>query len=867
MKSLEMREKFFAFFQRNGHEKVTSSSLIPADDPTLLFANAGMNQFKDLFLGKEKRSYKRAVTIQKCVRAGGKHNDLDNVGLTKRHLTFFEMMGNFSFGDYFKKDAIRFAWEFLTKEVGIPADRLVVTVFRDDDEAYDIWHKEIGVPTGRIFRCGEKDNFWAMGDTGPCGPCSEILYDRNPEDTKPVTDPNADDVRFLEIWNNVFMQFNRQKDGATYKLVPLTQTGIDTGMGLERLALVLQDKDSVYETDLFMPVIKKIEELTGLVYESQPDDKKAAFRVLADHIRSSCLIIADGGTPSNEGRGYVLRKIIRRAALFEQKISEKPIFHLLADAFIDFMGEIYPELRTHRKLIVTLLKNEVNKFTDNLRRGQLILEKYLAAQQKTKKLTGEQAFKLYDTYGFPYEVTELAARERGYAIDKTSFDLLMEKQRAQSGQKTQEAHITVELPATVKTEFVGYASLQSKASILALIKDNALVDSVKENDECWLVPDKTPFYAESGGQVADEGTIAFGDEIVPILDLQKIGHAVALKIHAPVTIKKGQNVNQQVDECRQATMKNHTATHLLQTALLQVCGATIKQTGSLVTHDYLRFDFNYTEQLDLGMIKDIEDFVNEKIWHDVPVTITTTTLEKAKAKGVIAHFGEKYNPECVCMVEVGDVSKELCGGTHVTSTGEIGLFKIMDVSAVSAGTRRITAVTGPKALELFQSCFITIKGMSQEFKVPLDMVYETVEQQVEQIKEAYKQLKTLKKQLVHYQAADYTKQLTLINNIPFLAIDLADNSELDELREMALALVQLKEGCYCITSKQGQKFSFVAAISPSLKTAANLQDFAKLLQEKSGIRSGGTPAIIQGGGALTGVDIGSLIKQWLMGIK
>jgi len=858
MKSLEMREKFFAFFQKNGHEKVASSSLIPADDPTLLFANAGMNQFKDLFLGKEKRSYTRAVTIQKCVRAGGKHNDLDNVGFTKRHLTFFEMMGNFSFGDYFKKDAIKFAWNFLTQEIGIPADRLVVTVFRDDDEAYAIWHKDVGVPQERIFRCGEKDNFWAMGDVGPCGPCSEILYDRNPAATEPVTDPNADDVRFLEIWNNVFMQFNRQKDGS---LTPLAQTGIDTGMGLERLALVLQEKDTVYETDLFAPIIKKLEELTDLVYEDQPDDKKAAFRVLADHIRSSCLIIADGCTPANDGRGYVLRKIIRRAALFEQKISERPIFHLLADAFIDFMGDIYPELKTGRKLITTLLKNEVDKFSDNLRRGQRILNNYFDENRQTKKLSGEQVFKLYDTYGFPYEITEIAARERGFQLDRASFELFMERQRAQSGQKEQQGAFTVELPDLLNTQFVGYDQLRVESQVIAIIKQNELVNRVVENDECWIIPAATPFYVECGGQVSDQGVLIIGEETIPVLDLKKIGKVIALKIHAPGVLAVGHEIIQIVDERRHDTAKNHTVTHLLQAALLSIVGKQIKQAGSLVCPDYARFDFNYSEQLTPGIIKDIEEFVNQKIWHNIPVVTNNTTLDKAKKMGVIAHFGEKYNPEDVRVVSIKDTSSELCGGTHVCATGDIGLFKITDVSAVSAGMRRITAVTGAQALELFQLCFKTIKGLGQQYKVHLDAVYETAEQHLDLMRDQAKQIKQLKKLLIKYQVPEYLKDSKPVNGLSLVAVALSE-SDLEEVRETALALIAAQEVCAVVASKTAEKVTFVVALSPSLKNKCDLHDLVKALQEKHQIRSGGTPAVIQGSCPAT-VNVADIVRAWL----
>ena len=861
MKTKNIREKFFKFFEERDHTRVASSSLIPAEDPTLLFTNAGMNQFKDLFLGKEKRNYARATSIQKCVRAGGKHNDLDNVGFTKRHLTFFEMMGNFSFGDYFKKEAIRYTWDFLTKVMGIPAEKLVVTVFETDDEAYDIWHKDIGLPKDHIFRCGEKDNFWSMGDTGPCGPCSEILYDKGKEFGPDCTDPNECEERFLEIWNNVFMQYNRQADS---KLVPLKQTGVDTGLGLERLALVMQNKDTVYETDLFSPIIKKIEELTELEYEKQPADIKAAFNVLADHIRSSCLIIADGCTPSNEGRGYVLRKIIRRAALFDQKLRTEAIFPLLVDTFIDDMGTIYPELQTNRELIKNLIRIEVEKFAENLKRGQQILEDSLEANKETKKISGNEAFKLYDTFGFPYEITEIVAHERGYTVNRTEFESLMKKQRAQSNVKD-EKKLTITLDPSIKTTFTGYEEFAAISPIQAIIKNDKLVDSVKEENECWVIPKKSPFYVECGGQIGDEGIIVINDEIVPVLDLKNVGNAIAIKIHAPSKISVGQEIAQKVDVCRLDTMKNHTATHLLQSALIKLLGKQIKQSGSLVTHDYLRFDFNFHENLTPGMIKELEDTVNQKIWDDIEVKTRQTTLDEAKKLGIIAHFGEKYNPEAVRVIDATEFSRELCGGTHVNRTGEIGCFKITDVSAISAGTKRITAITGPKALELFQSCFRTVKAVSQEYKVQPDEVYETVEHQIELTKKLHKEVAQLKKQLVIYQLPELLNDLETINVIPFLYLE-QHGSTINDLRELAQSLSQKKEGFYFAISTVDGKSNFVATIHPTLKKKVNLKSLAQFLKEKHNLRGGGSTTIIQGGGDEI-KNIKDEIKNWLKNNK
>ena len=859
MNQKEIRKKFFDYFQKHNHEKVSSSPLIPAEDPTLLFANAGMNQFKDLFLGKVKRPYTRATTIQKCVRAGGKHNDLDNVGFTKRHLTFFEMMGNFSFGDYFKKEAIQFAWEFLTKEVGIPGDRLVATVFKDDDEAYNIWHEVVGLPKDRIFRCGEKDNFWSMGDTGPCGPCSEILYDKGKEFGPDCTDPNECDERFLEVWNLVFMQYDRQPDGT---LVPLKQTGVDTGMGFERLALVLQGKDTVYETDIFTPLIKKIEALTGLKYEEQPAKIKAAFNVLADHVRSSCLIIADGCTPSNEGRGYVLRKIIRRAALFDQKLSKHPLFPLLVETFIEDMGDIYPELKTHKKLILSLIKFEVEKFAENLERGQNILQSYFEQNKDSKKITGEQAFKLYDTFGFPYEITELASREKGFDVDRAGFEKLMEIQRIQSSKKGETETLTVKLDPSVKTEFTGYDSFETESKIQKIIKDNKIVDSVNEEDECWIIPEKSPFYVERGGQVGDEGTIIINDEIVPVLDSQNIDDAIAIKIHAPQKISVDQKILQKVDCRRINTMKNHTATHLLQAALLQVIGNQIKQAGSLVNPDYLRFDFNYHENLTPGMIKEIEELVNMAIWKDYPVHIKETSLEEAKKEGVIAHFGEKYNPEKVRVIQIDDFSKELCGGTHIKSTGQIGSFKITDVEAISAGTRRIFATTGRKALELFQDSFRTVKALGQLFKVQPDAIYETVEHQIEESKNLSKENKKLKTELIKYQIPSLLNKAKTIQDFSFLYLEQPEMT-VESLREIAQLLAQKQSGFFFVTSTIDDKQNFAASISPHLKDKINLKELSAVLKDEFGLRGGGSPLLIQGGGSLSKENLEDALLKWI----
>lgn len=638
MTSLEIRKKFFDFFIERKHEKVASSSLIPAQDPTLLFANAGMNQFKDVFLGLEQRSYHRAVSIQKCVRAGGKHNDLDNVGFTQRHLTFFEMMGNFSFGDYFKKDAILYAWDFLTKEIKLPIELLHASVYQDDQESYVLWNEFIGLPKERIHRLGAQDNFWQMGDTGPCGPCTEIYIDRGADHgcKSAICSPGCSCDRFLEIWNNVFMQFDRQPNGIDK---PLKRTGVDTGMGLERLCAVIQKVESVYETDLFMPIIHHIECLVGLSYVQQPPLIKAAFRVLADHIRSSALLIADGCAPSNEGRGYVLRKIIRRAALFAQKLTDKNIFPLLSTTVVQQLGDIYPELRTNELSIIKILENEIEKFATNLVRGKALLEAYCHEYAHTKMVDGKQAFKLYDTYGFPIELIILVADEQGFSVDIKTFHEEMLIQKNLSGKKTADALSHIELPDTVASEFTGYHELETASEIVALVVDGKVVEHVSAGDTCYVITKKSPFFIVGGGQVPDQGWILINDYRVMVEEARYINKAIALKIVAPTGMSLGMRITAVVDaEKRRNCMKNHTATHMLQAALMSLFGKQIKQSGSLVHPDYLRFDFTYHEQISFDDITRIENLVNEKIMEDIPISITYTTMKDATSRGVIAFF-------------------------------------------------------------------------------------------------------------------------------------------------------------------------------------------------------------------------------------
>jgi len=851
MKSQEIRKKFFDFFIERGHEKVPSSSLIPAQDPTLLFANAGMNQFKDVFLGKEKRSYTRATSIQKCMRAGGKHNDLDNVGFTKRHLTFFEMMGNFSFGDYFKKDAIQFAWDFLTKDMKLPVEKLHTSVFTTDNESYDLWLNMIGVSKDKIHRLGAADNFWQMGDTGPCGPCTEIHLDQGKDIGCKQSNcgPECDCERFVEIWNLVFMQFNRQKDGTD---IPLGQTGVDTGMGLERLCMVVQEKDSVFETDLFSDIIYKIELLSEVSYEKSNAELKAAFHVLSDHIRASTFLISDGCAPSNEGRGYVLRKIIRRAALFSQKLTDKIIFPELVSAVVVTMEDVYPELKTNQELVKKVLKSEIEKFSANLIRGKSILEEYFEKNKKDRLITGPQAFRLYDTYGFPLELTIAMAKERDYAVDTQGFEKEMEKQQAQSGKKIEEAP-KVQLDENIKTDFTGYQELKTESEITAIICEDKAIGQLAAGKECWIVTKKSPFYIVGGGQVKDEGWIQIGDVKTKLLDVEFFDNAIGMKIKSPKNIKSGDKVTLIVNKnLRTESMKNHTATHLLQSALVQLFGKQIKQSGSYVCPDYLRFDFSYHENLSLQQIQQVEELVNQKIMENIDVCTKSSTYKNAIEKGVTAFFGDKYDHDNVRIVQVEDFSSELCGGTHVKQTGEIGSFKITEVTALSAGHRRIFAVTGPKAVELFQDCFNTVKTLSQEFKVQRNQVLEMFEKQKEQLKKLQTEIKAFKKQALKDNISVWQEQITEINGVPTLILTL-ENASHDEMKTITNTLMQKTPGFYFMTSNSNGKALFISTIAKEHAARINMKHFSQFIKDKHNLRGGGSLTTIQGGGP-TAID-------------
>jgi alanyl-tRNA synthetase len=838
MNSLEIRQKFFDFFVKRQHEQVASSPLIPAQDPTLLFTNAGMNQFKDCFLGLETRSYKRAVSFQKCIRAGGKHNDLENVGFTKRHLTFFEMMGNFSFGDYFKQDAIQFAWDFLTKELGLSVEKLYASVYYKDEEAYEIWHKQIGLTADHIVKLGEADNFWQMGDTGPCGPCTEIYIDRGIAlgCGQQTCAPGCSCDRFLEIWNLVFMQYNRQPDGTD---LLLAQKGVDTGMGFERLMVVLQEKDSVYDTDVFMPLIRELEKLSGTSYEKSNPTVRAAFCVLADHVRSASFAIADGCIPSNEGRGYVLRKIIRRAALFSQKLSQKPLLPDLAIALIKQMGSLYPELIEQQKLIITLLSGEVEKFAINLVNGQELLRKYVQESLDGKSLSGEHIFKLYDTFGFPLEITKVIAHESCVTLDLEGFDRCMEQQRLQSGKKMKAA-VSLQLPEAIVTHFTGYHEIETQGTIIALIQDNQLVNSVSAGSLCSLITDKSPFYVECGGQVSDKAEYSIDGISVQVKSLKKIGQAIVAEIETPKALAVGETVLQKVDaHFRTNTMKNHTATHLLQAALVSVCGKHIKQAGSLVTADYLRFDFTASEQLTSEQVVRIEQIVNDEIRKNILLTITQTTYKDAMARGVTAFFGDKYNPENVRVVEVPQISAELCGGTHVKATGDIGCFKITELSSLSAGTRRIVAVTGEKAIQLFQETYALIKNIAQEFKVKPEAVFALIKKLKEQQKNAQAEIKECKQALWKMQLPNLIQAVSVAGSVPFL-IQQFEKMTVEELKEAVLALAKVKPGFYLFVSRteEGTRYNLYALLSPEIQATFSIKAIAEILKENTHFQGG-----------------------------
>ena len=852
MKTTELRQKFLKFFESKGHTIVRSSSLVPHDDPTLLFTNAGMNQFKDVFLGFDKRPYNRATTAQKCVRAGGKHNDLENVGYTARHHTFFEMMGNFSFGDYFKRDAIHFAWEFLTSPewLSIPKDKLLATVYAEDDEAYNIWLNEIGMPAERIVRIGDNkgakyasDNFWQMGDTGPCGPCSEIFYDHGEEIWGGIPgSPEEDGDRWIEIWNCVFMQFNRDEQG---NMNPLPKPSVDTGMGLERMAAVMQHVHSNYEIDLFQDLLKAVARETGAPFSME----EPSLKVIADHIRSCSFLIADGVLPSNEGRGYVLRRIIRRAVRHGYKLGQsKPFFHKLVADLVKEMGGAYPELKEKQAQIEEALKNEESRFAQTLETGMALLENALA--KGSKKLDGEIIFKLYDTYGFPYDLTADICRERNIELDEAGFEREMEAQRARA-RAAQSFKANAQLPYDGQdTEFKGYSERQTESKVLALYKDGEQVNELNEGDEGAIVIDFTPFYAESGGQVGDVGYIFAGENRFEVHDTQKIKAAVfgQFGVQTSGRLKVGDSVTAKVDdEIRNANMRNHSATHLMHKALRDVLGEHVEQKGSLVTAESTRFDISHPQAVTAEEIAEVERRVNEAILANVAVNAAIMSMEDAQKTGAMMLFGEKYGDE-VRVLQMGGFSTELCGGTHVSRTGDIGLFKIISEGGIAAGVRRIEAITGLNALKWAQEQERLVKDIIAETKAQTEKdVLAKIQAGAAHAKALEKELARAKAELAVHAGAKLLDNAKDLGAAKLVAAQIEVDTA--ALREIVTDLTgKSEQAIVLLAAVNDGKVSLCAGVSKPLTGKVKAGDLVKFAAEQVGGKGGGRPDLAQAGG-------------------
>ncbi|BCT10845.1 alanine--tRNA ligase [Neisseria meningitidis] len=869
MKTSELRQKFLKFFETKGHTVVRSSSLVPHDDPTLLFTNAGMNQFKDVFLGFDKRPYSRATTAQKCVRAGGKHNDLENVGYTARHHTFFEMMGNFSFGDYFKRDAIHFAWEFLTSPewLNIPKDKLLATVYAEDDEAYNIWLNEIGMPSERIVRIGDNkgakyasDNFWQMGDTGPCGPCSEIFYDHGEEIWGGIPgSPEEDGDRWIEIWNCVFMQFNRDEQG---NMNPLPKPSVDTGMGLERMAAVMQHVHSNYEIDLFQDLLKAVARETGAPFSME----EPSLKVIADHIRSCSFLIADGVLPSNEGRGYVLRRIIRRAVRHGYKLGQsKPFFHKLVADLVKEMGGAYPELKEKQAQIEEALKNEESRFAQTLETGMALLENALAKGGKT--LDGEIIFKLYDTYGFPYDLTADICRERNIELDEAGFEREMEAQRARA-RAAQSFKANAQLPYDGQdTEFKGYSERQTESKVLALYKDGEQVDELNEGDSGAVVIDFTPFYAESGGQVGDVGYIFSGENRFEVRDTQKIKAAVfgQFGVQTSGRLKVGDSVTTKVDdEIRNANMRNHSATHLMHKALRDVLGRHVEQKGSLVTAESTRFDISHPQAVTAEEIAEVERRVNEAVLANVAVNAAIMSMEDAQKTGAMMLFGEKYGDE-VRVLQMGGFSTELCGGTHVSRTGDIGLFKIISEGGIAAGVRRIEAITGLNALKWAQEQERLVKDIIAETKAQTEKdVLAKIQAGAAHAKALEKELARAKAELAVHAGAKLLDDAKDLGAAKLVAAQI--EADAAALREIVTDLTGKSDNAVILLAAVNDgKVSLCAGVSKPLTGKVKAGDLVKFAAEQVGGKGGGRPDLAQAGGT----DAGKLpemlvsVESWL----
>ncbi len=854
MNSNEIRSRFLEYFRERGHEVVPSSPLVPANDPTLLFTNAGMVQFKDVFLGADRRPYNRATTSQRCVRAGGKHNDLDNVGYTARHHTFFEMLGNFSFGDYFKREAIAYCWDLLTREFGLPAERLWVTVYQDDDEAADVWLNEIQVDPTRFTRIGDKpggkrfesDNFWAMGDTGPCGPCSEVFYDHGPEVAGgPPGSPDEDGDRYIEIWNLVFMQYNRAANG---EMTPLPKPSVDTGMGLERLAAVLQGVHSNYDIDLFRALIAAAAEVTGA---RDRDDK--SLRVIADHIRSCAFLVVDGVVPSNEGRGYVLRRILRRAVRHGHKLgTREPFFYALVESLDQQMGDAYPELRQRRGAVEKVLRQEEERFAETLEQGMAMLRQSIETMSGTE-IPGETLFRLYDTYGFPVDLTADIARERGLTVDLAGFETAMAAQRERARAASQ--FVMSEKRAAdigIDSEFTGYERLSDEGTIVALLVDGERVDTLKTEEPGTVVLDRTPFYAESGGQVGDRGVLSRGQSRFEVRDTQKQGKTILhIGVVTEGALHVGDKLRAEVDApARRATARNHSATHLLHAALREVLGSHVQQKGSLVAPDRLRFDFSHYEPVTDEQLARIERLVNEWIIGNQAAETRVMPVKEAMESAALALFGEKYE-DMVRVLRIGDVSTELCGGTHVSRSGDIGPFKLVSETGVAAGVRRIEAITGERALEWIHEADTRMARLASVLKSERDGIEDRLEQVLTRSRELEKEVERLKSRIASARGDDLTSQAVEVDGIKVLAARL-DDADPKSLRSTVDQLKQkLGSAAVVIATVSGddRKVSLVAGVSPDCTDRLQAGPLANFVASQIGGRGGGRADMAQAGGS------------------
>ncbi len=841
----QIRQSFLDFFQAKHHQVVASSSLVPGNDKTLLFTNAGMVQFKDVFLGAEKRPYTRAVSSQRCVRAGGKHNDLENVGYTARHHTFFEMLGNFSFGDYFKREAIAFSWEYLTEVLKLPKEKLWVTVFEEDQEAADIWINEIGVDKDRLSFIGAKDNFWSMGDTGPCGPCSEIFYDHGEEIWGgPPGTPEEDGDRYIEIWNLVFMQYNRHADGT---MEPLPKPSVDTGMGLERIAAIMQDVHSNYEIDIFDTLIKAAAKVTGAT-----DLSNKSLRVIADHVRSCAFMIVDGVVPSNEGRGYVLRRIVRRAIRHGNQLGAKDtFFYKMVATLVELMGEAYPELAKAQQSVEKILKVEEEQFSKTLDRGLAILEEGLD-EFSDKVIPGEFAFKLYDTYGFPSDLTADVARDRGYTVDTEGFDKAMAEQRKRAQQAGKFAgDYNEQLVSDKSSTFDGYTRESFEATVIELFKGAETVNELNAGDDGIVILDNTPFYAESGGQVGDTGQIIVGESVFEVKDTVKLGNAIAHHGTAKGTIGVNDKALAQINVAkRKAIIKNHSATHILHAALRKVLGEHVTQKGSLVTAERLRFDFSHFEGVSAKELRTIETMVNEQIRTNNSRQTETMPIEQAKAKGAMALFGEKYDDD-VRVVTMGEFSVELCGGVHVDSTGEIGLFKIVSEGGIAAGIRRIEAVTGEAAMAYLYNVMDQVDSVCSLVKGDLNSMADKVQQLNDKNRAMEKELNQLKAKLASAAGADMLSNAVEVGGVKLLVQKVEADAK--SLRGLVDDLkVKIGSGIVVLGAVNDDKVSLICGVTKDLTAKVKAGELINMVAQQVGGKGGGRPDMAQAGGTDAG---------------